>query len=82
MQEIAEDEQRMMVLIYGVTGAAETWLRQRRTIHPGEDFSMVIRTLEIGIRIDWSIRGRFKSSTGWGKKRKQSENSTRNLPMY
>jgi Ty3 transposon capsid-like protein len=45
MQGITEDEQRMMVLISRVTGAAEIWLRQRRTTHPNEDFSMVIRAL-------------------------------------
>jgi hypothetical protein len=45
MQGIAEDEQRIMVLISRVTGAAEIWLRQRRTVYPGKDFSMVIRAL-------------------------------------
>jgi Ty3 transposon capsid-like protein len=45
MQGITEDEQRMMVLISRVTGAAETWLRQKRTTYPNEDFSMVIRAL-------------------------------------
>jgi hypothetical protein len=35
-----------MVLIYGVVGAAGTWLRQRRTTHSIEDFSTVIRVLE------------------------------------
>jgi hypothetical protein len=40
MQGITEDEQRMMVLISRVTGVAGTWLRQRRTTHPNEDFSM------------------------------------------
>jgi Ty3 transposon capsid-like protein len=45
MQGITEDEQRMMVLISRVTGIAGTWFRQRRTVHPNEDFSMVIRAL-------------------------------------
>jgi Ty3 transposon capsid-like protein/Zinc knuckle len=45
MQGIAEDEQRMMVLISRVTGAAKTWLRQKRTVYPDEDFSIVIRVL-------------------------------------
>jgi hypothetical protein len=45
MQGINVDEQRMMVLIFRIVEVTGILLRQRRTTHPTENFSMVIRAL-------------------------------------